>query len=125
MKLEFLASGSSDCPLIRLYEFSCAEAQNLRELVKSLSNGSQKSVALDEQPGIEPIQGCRFTLRLGELDQGVRQRGRSSFECILTSSGWDNIEGLLGPFCESDSAGFQWLTNTGNISLLLSRNGTW
>ena len=125
MKLEFIASGARDCPLIRFYEFSRPEAQRLRELLKALLDGSQKSVALDEQPGIEPIQGCRLTARLGELDQGVRQTGPSSFGWSLTSSGWDNIEGLLEPFCESDSAGFQWLTNTGNISLLLSRNGTW
>jgi hypothetical protein len=106
MKLEFLATGSSDCPSIRLYEFSWAEAQNLRELVKSLSNGSEKSVALDEQPGIESVQGCHLTLRPGEREQGVHQAGPSRFECILSSIGWGNMDGLLEPFCESDSAGF-------------------
>ena len=125
MKLEFLPSGARACPLIRLYAFSRAEAQNLRELVKSLSNASRQSVSLDEEPWIESVEGCRLTLRLGNSDEGVRQSGPSSFECILGSSGWYNVEGLLDPFCESEPAGFQWLTNTGNVSLLLSRDGRW
>ncbi len=125
MKLEFLASARSPLPLIRLYEFTRADVQNLRAIVKSLSNGSRQSAPLDEQPWIERVEGCRFTLRLGDRDQGVHQAGSSNFECVLSSLGWYNVEGLLDPFCESDTGGFQWLTDAGKISLLLSRDGRW
>ena len=125
MKLEFLASGARACPLIRLYAFNRAEAQKLRELVKSLSSASRQSVSLDEENWIEPVDGCRLVLRLGSRDEGTHEVGPLSFECLLNSSGWNNMEGLLDPFCESDPVGFQWLTNTGKVSLLLSRNGNW
>jgi|SRR5580700_894124 hypothetical protein len=125
MKLEFLANGARACPLIRLYEFNRAEAKNLRELVKSLSNASRQSISLEEEPWIESVEGCRLALRLGHRDEGVRESGPSTFECVLNSGGWNNMEGLLDPFCKSDAVGFQWLTTAGKISLLLSRVGTW
>src|SRR5437867_3317880 len=40
MKLEFLADGSQDCPLIRLYDFDFEEAVSLRQIVASLSDGT-------------------------------------------------------------------------------------
>lgn len=125
MKLEFLEAGSPDCPLIRLYDFSRAEAQNLRELVKSLRNGSNNSVSLSEEPWIESVKGCHLTLRLGEQNQGIRQSGPSTFDWVLTITNWDNVEGLLNPFCEAEPTGFQWLSSEGKISLLLSRDGRW
>ena len=125
MKLEFLGAGSPDCPLIRLYDFDLAEAQSLRKLVKCLRDGSRESVSLGEEPWIDSVKGCRLTLRLGDGEQGVRQSGPSSFDCALTAANWDNVEGLLEPFCESQATGFQWLCSEGKISLLLSRDGRW
>jgi len=37
MKLEFLASGSPDCSLIRLYEFNAKEAYDLRRITLQLA----------------------------------------------------------------------------------------
>ena len=125
MKLEFLEVGSPDCPLIRLYDFNRAQAQSLRKLVKSLRDGSRESVPLSEEPWIESVRGCRLTLRLGDREKGVRQSGPATFDCALTAANWDNVEGLLDPFCESEPTGFQWLCSEGKTSLLLSRDGRW
>lgn len=125
MKLEFLAAGSPDCPLIRLFDFDQAEAQNLRELAGSLANGSSESVAVNDEPWIVSIRDCRLTFRLGTGYQGVRQSGPSTFDCVLSATNWSNVEGLLHPFCESDDAGFQWLSREGRISLLFSTDGHW
>jgi hypothetical protein len=42
MKLEYLSDGSPECLLIRLYKFNRSEAQQLRQLVKSLVTGDGK-----------------------------------------------------------------------------------
>jgi hypothetical protein len=125
MKLEYLPSGARACPLIRFYAFNRAEAQSLRENVKSLSNGSSQSVCLNKEPWIDSVNNCRLALRLGNRDEGIRQYGPLEFECALTSSGWENVEGLLSPFCESDAKGFQWMIETGKVSILFSPDGEW
>jgi hypothetical protein len=125
MKLEYLAKGSSACPLIRLYEFNHEEVLKLRQLVRSLVIGDRKSVALENEAWLESVGGSKLTLLRGERNQGVCQAGSLEFECILNSDGWSNVEGLLDPFCESNAAGFQWLTNFGTVALLISQNGQW
>jgi hypothetical protein len=125
MKLEYLANGSLDCPLIRMYAFSRYEAEDLRKLAQSLSSGVRKSVDLETLPWVEPIQGCRLRLVLGERDRGVWQVAPWSFECPLNSNGWQDVGALPEPFCESDVKGFQWLTNKGKVALLFSHTGEW
>ena len=125
MKLEYLADGSDDCPLIRLLEFTPAEVQELRKLVRLLVSGERQSVALENEAWAAPIGGCQLSLRRGNRDQGVRQVEPLKFECVLSSDGWSNVEGLLDPFCNSNTTGFQWLTHDGRVSLLISQSGKW
>jgi len=125
MKIEYLAEGSAECPLIRLYRFDRTEVQELQQLVKSLSTSSLHEVSLKDKSWVESVGGCGINLRLGERDEGIRQRGPLSFECVLTSDGWKNVDGLLEPFCEPDASGYQWLIHSGKISLLLSHDGQW
>src|ERR1039458_6838228 len=125
MNLEYLADGLRNCPLIRLYEFNQAEARSLRNLVRSLATGERNSVALHDAMWVESVGECRLTFRRGNRNQGVREVDSLDFECVLTSEGWSNVEGLLDPFCDSLTAGFQWLTGEGSVSLLFSQNGQW
>jgi len=125
MKLEFLAEGSPDCPLIRLYSFTPAEALCLNATVDQLDDGGTQEVALHREPFIEPVDACFLTLRLGKRDQGIVPRAPFQFECILSDEGWLDVSALLRPFCETDTKGFQWLVEQGPISLLLSVDGKW
>lgn len=125
MKLEYIAAGSDDCPLIRLFEFTLAEVEELRKLVRSLVSGERQSVALQNEAWAAPIGGCQLSLRRGNRDRGVRQVEPLTFECVLSPDGWSNVEGLLDPFCDSDTTGFQWLTHDGRVSLLISQSGKW
>jgi hypothetical protein len=125
MKLEFLADGSPDCPLIRLFDFSNEEAARLKSLFESLSDGSANDVALHEQSGFEQVNPCRLYLRVGKADRGIRLVSPGLFECVLTANTWDNMAWLVEPFCEPRTSGFQWLNNTMGINLLLSRDGRW
>jgi hypothetical protein len=125
MKLQFLAEGSPDCPLIRLYEFTREEACKLLGVFDSLANGAARRVALDKEPFIEAIGACRLSLSVGKKDCGILAESGTAFECELTELGWENVVGLTGPFCDAGTKGYQWLTGTGRISLLLSHDGRW
>jgi hypothetical protein len=125
VKLEYLPDGSADCPLIRLFEFDQSEAQRLRQLVKSLVAGDRQDVALQDQEWVKPVGKCCLNLRRGNRNQGVRQAQGLEFECVLSPDGWSNVEGLLEPFCESNTSGFQWLTHDGSVALLISQSGQW
>lgn len=125
MKLEFLKEGSQHCPLIRLYEFDQAEVAELRWLVRSLAAGSIQSVRLDNQAWVTAIHGCRLVLKRNTWDEGIRNVGHLKFECLLTADRWRNVEGLLERFCEPAVIGYQWLSESGPVRLLISPDGTW
>ena len=126
MKLEFLAEGSADCPLIRLYGFDVPEALRLREAFRTLADGSRRNIALHGEWWIEPVGECHLDLRLGARDLGVVERLPMKFECILTDEAWMEMVELSNPFCTNqDGEGFQWLNHDGEVSLLLSPDGQW
>lgn len=125
MKLEYLGDGSSDCPLIRLYDFNAIDAQRLREAFRTLADGSQQVLALHDEWWIEPVEGCQLTLRLGPRDLGVVPRLPMRFDCVLGSDAWGEMVKRTELFCEStDGAGHQWLNRNGEISLMLSPDGS-
>lgn len=126
MKLEFLAEGSRDRPLIRLYEFDLAGATRLREAFRSLSDGLRRNIPLHEEWWIDPIAGCHLDLRLGARDLGVVERLPMTFDYVLTAEGWAEMVDLTNPFCsDQDGEVFQWLNCGGEVSLLLSLTGKW
>ena len=127
MKLEYLSSGSPDCPLVRLYEFDMTDAKRLREAFRSLADGSLQDVPLHEEWWVKSIAGCHLDLRRGAKDLGVVERLPSKFECVLTGEGWRQVAELTDPFCTSESPQepFQWLNEDGEVSLLLTPSGRW
>jgi hypothetical protein len=126
MKLEFLPAGSPDCPLRRLYDFSPAEIEQLPAALTALVSGTLDPVAVHELPGVEPLNGCRLTLRVRPWDQAAcHTGGPAQFECGFTAETWDNVAGLVVPFTRG-AGGFQWLASVpGEVSWLLSDSGRW
>ncbi len=125
MKLEFMAEGSDDCPLIRLYAFDVAEAMRLREAFRSLADGLRQNIPLHEEWWIETVEECHLDLRLGVRDLGVVRRLPMRFDCVLTAEAWMEMVELTHPFCtDQDGEGFQWLNRDGEVSLLLSPTGS-
>jgi hypothetical protein len=124
MKLQYLAYGSADCPLIRRYDFQTADAVRLKALADKLAGGSSTLIALDEQTGILPVDGCQLNLRVSRRNRGIIQVAEFGFACRLTNKGWSDVASLTEPFCGSvtDNA-YQWLNEDGEISLLLSASG--
>jgi hypothetical protein len=127
MQLEYLPDGSPDCPLIRLYDFDSRAVMVLRGLVVELAHGARRELAVHDLPDVEALAGCQLVLEVGTQDLGVIPgRSPNSFRCILRDASWDNVAGLIEPFCEpGPSGGFQWLSDESKVSLLLSRDGHW
>jgi hypothetical protein len=62
MKLEYLADGSPDCPLIRIYEFDHAEAGQFLAAVAALASGTANRVEVHMLPFVESLGSCRLAL---------------------------------------------------------------
>ncbi len=128
MKLEFLADGSRDCPLIRLYDFNAAEARQFLAAVCALASEAAERIEVHGLPFVESLAGCRLALVRRSWDQAIRRMsGPLEFECGFTAGTWDNVAGLVEPFTEG-AAGVQWLAGVpGEAALLLSTSssGQW
>ena len=125
MKLEYLPNGPNGLGLIRLYEYVPGEVRELKEIARELATGAREQISLQGEKWIVPVDDCRLTLQRGDGDFGVRRVGPLSFECELTVDGWRSVVSLLDQFCNSKAKRFQWLTERGRISFLLSLDGQW
>ena len=126
MKLEYLGDGSTDCPLLRLYDFTPMEAAQLLSAIGALAAGLAERVEVDRLPFVEPVGNCRLTLLGRSWDQAVTRACRpTEFECGFTADTWDQVAGLVEPFA-GGAGGFQWLAGVpGEATLLLSDSGVW
>lgn len=127
MKMGYLAAGSPDCPLVRLYDFTQEDVVQLCRLFASLASVAVESAALHEQPFIQPLDGLRVTLRVAKRDQGLVQTDAKSFDCLLTQEGWEDQRDWALPFGGESCGDFTWLLFDvpGGARLLLSRDGRW
>jgi hypothetical protein len=128
MKLEYLADGSPDCPLIRLYDFTQVEAGRLLDVLTDLAADRCEQVPVHKLPWVQPLGDCHLTFRVGSWDQAVvRKAGILDFACGFTNGTWDNVAALVEPFA-GGAGGFQWLAGVpGETALLLtsSTSGQW
>jgi hypothetical protein len=127
MRLEYIADGSPDCPLIRLYDFTPAEAGELHSSVSRLACEGVERIEVHALPFVEPVDGCELTLVRTSWDQAVVRVGSTVFECGFTGGTWENVAGLFEPFAEAQPGPrFQWLADSpGEAALLLSTSGQW
>jgi hypothetical protein len=124
MKLEYLPDGPNGLGLVRLYEYVPGD-ENRKELHANWQLGACEQISLQGEKWIVPVDDCRLTLQWGDGDFGVRRVGPLSFECELTVDGWRSVVSLLEQFCNSKTKRFQWLTQRGRISFLISLDGQW
>lgn len=112
MKLEFLESGSADCPLIRIYGTSAADFAQLREAAQTLANGEAASVAIDQLPGLKAIDNCSLLFAVGASHASVKpiRKLKNAFAFTLTQPDWEVIADLIEPFTKSPVGSYhQWL----------------
>lgn len=128
MRLEYLTSGSPDCPLIRLYDFPPSEAAALLGAIKMLAFGSTERVEVHRLPFIVSVGGCRLMFTRQHRDRAIVSSPlENEFGCGFTAATWDNVAGLVERFAEG-AGGFQWLAGApGDYALLVSASpgGEW
>jgi len=127
LKLQFLPDGSQDCPLICISGADLTAFKLLRDAIEQLSNGTIRETSIDRFPGIVAVEDCRVSAIATTWDQGVIKLGETNtFEWRLTPDTWDNVAGLLEPFCRDNSRpGFQWLESAGDVRVLATSTGEW
>lgn len=117
MRTVLFAEGADECPLVAIADFEPAEVASLRGEVARLASGEASSVVLEGD--------VQLTLQVGERNIGILQRSVPKLSCILSASAWRQVVELLEPFTEPDQRGYQWLDETGEVKLLISRTGEW
>jgi hypothetical protein len=126
MRLEHLGDVSPECPLIRLYDFTPAEAEQLRSVGTELGAGNVRQVDVHRLPYVEPLGNCQLTFRLSSGDQCLSQKAeRTHFSCALIADAWEEMADFIEPFTQNAN-GFQWLVGgPEGGGLLLSPSGEW
>jgi hypothetical protein len=125
MKLDCLSGDTLKDPVIRIFEFTTAEAAELMDCVNDLANERTPQLQLHSLPCVLVLGTCELTMRVTRHDQGILEIGPSKFECGFTAGTWENVAGLVEPFANG-ATGFQWLADLpGEARLLLSANGKW
>lgn len=123
MRIEFLAEGSEDCPLILLTR---EHEQDVPALAAALRRVPIGPVELHKLPGVEAVGGVALVALTARANLGVRVRRHNVFEWVLDASGWEEVAGLLEPFIEpSQEDGFQFLNRHSGPKLVISTNGKW
>ncbi len=116
MKLEFLEdiskggqfNGVVTDQLVRLYDFDQIQANNFRKIIQQTLIENGRPLKLSEVDYIEAIN-CNLTLRVSEIELGIKNKDNSTFFCDLKTNGYENMINLIEPFCKNDNDGYQWL----------------
>jgi hypothetical protein len=127
VRIEFLER-TGEGPVVLLWGNEPAAVDLLRQQVGELAREALDELAVDELPGFEGVDGCRLTFALSQRDQGVNPVEGGGFVCQLRPVWWENVEGLLEPFCEpGGGARFQFLDHgwSTDIGLILSTAREW
>jgi hypothetical protein len=109
MKIEYLADGSADCPLIRIYGDDPIPVQGLHSAILRLALGRGDTVVVQKLPGFQPVHRCALVLSTG-AQEGIVQSTEGEFFWSLQSARWTLVAGLVEPFCVPAPAhSHQWL----------------
>jgi hypothetical protein len=129
MRVEYFANGSDECPLILLYGADSGDAITLSEAFNTLTTPGTTRVVVHNLPGFSSVAECRLFASHSEVDRGVTMiQSPNEFECVLSAESWENIVGLLEPFCDSErmpGMSFQYLDESGDTRLLISTERAW
>lgn len=130
MKVEFLPSGSIDCPLIRIFGTDPDEHRLFLDAVFQLANRAATSISTDELFDAPCSGNCSLFMNSGEEDRGpVKMAESGAFAWSLTPLGWSEVAELLKHFAAKRTLGsYQWIggERAGEVSVLISySDGGW
>ena len=92
-----------------------------------LCAGEDTIVKVHELPGFNRINGCKLTFSTSGKDIGVKEIKHMDFICYLEPESWCHVSGQIKELTDVKVEGYQWLDESSDISLLMSRyeTGAW
>ena len=109
MKLDFKENineyGES---VVRLFDFGQSQAILFRDLIQHAIIDQKMKLSLSSIDFIEP-QNCNLIMGIGKTDEGILSGDHQLFFCILTLESYQKMIELLGPFCEKETKGYEYL----------------
>jgi hypothetical protein len=127
MKIEFIAEGAQDCPLILIHGRETVVVRQLAEEFRRLADGTSCRADVHDIFHRASLDEIRLTASASGWDIGVVQVSPAIFEWRLTAVSWDNAVGLLEPFwlAPSEEHTHQYLDQAGDISVIVSTDRSW
>jgi hypothetical protein len=135
MDVEFLATGSPDCPLIRIFGADTGDHLRLQAGFEQLARGQTNSLLVTEIPGFVGRFGCKLELLVSSRLEGVRQADCQSFVWALPRKKWMTVAEFAAAVADGPPGVFQWLAGSearnglenSGIAVLLSKSvsGHW
>ncbi len=128
--IEFIPDGSEDAPLLLIYGDDIPSARELFHSIRSLWSDRRSSIAIHDLPGFVGVGDVELYFHLSDKNSGVIQsQERFRFDCYLSADMWEHVEGLLEPFCDryyrSGEHRYQWIMDSGEISVIYSTQRGW
>lgn len=103
MRLEYLDSGSRDCPLLRLYGSDSAPARAFSETAAMLSASDGETAELHRLPGVVAVDDCQVMLRSSTRSPlGISRLSKQlEFVMHLKPDYWTTVSEILAHFVDS------------------------
>jgi len=125
MKIEYLAAGADECPLLRICDFQRSELVQLQSNCVAFAEGRMNKKPLAEHSGEPASDNCALLGKIDERDLGIKcAKVEHLYVLVLSNDSWREIAEKLQPLIEHET-GYQWLSDQGDLRLLVSKDGTW
>lgn len=126
MELDFIPNiNEYNEHVVRLYNFSKADAQRFRDLIETAIIRQKKALDLSKIDFIKP-RNCNLIMGLFKTDEGIFTKDEKTFYCALKLESYCEMIRLIEPFCDNKENGYQYLYDVDNpIDLLFAPAGVW
>ena len=128
IRIEFIADGSADAPLILIWGYDIHATRELFHAIRAVRDGREREIAIHRLPRFEGVEGAEIFAQVSDSGAGVsRRREGNVFDWRLSAEKWQRVEDLIAPFCDRYAAPgpFQWLDESGKISVVFSTGRGW
>jgi hypothetical protein len=128
IRIEFIPDGSDDAPLILIWGYDIHATRDLFHSIRALRDGREQEIAIHKLPRFAGVGGVEVFAQMSATDAGVTKRREGTvFDWRLSDEEWQKVEDLLAPFCDRYAAPgpFQWLNDSGKISVVFSTGRGW
>jgi hypothetical protein len=124
MEIRYLKEGSPDCPILQMHGDQIEAYDLLITEIGKLVNGENGKLDITSLKNFTGKSDTKLIFTVSVTDIGVITNDEVTFTCCLRKHSWSQvIEKLI--ILKRPTHGYNWLDETSNISLLLSKETSW